>query len=850
MATKDGGREGEGICTTAGSHENQEEEYKKKMEDLREAGEARNQEYRELIVLILQEIGGSALSQFLKTQPHDDENSILFFWKDELESAVRTLASTRQTGRVKERYWKRLQAKSKDNQRLLFALRQAEERAYITAGTIMENNLELPSEEHTEEMKERDITPDRSEGEEEIRVITRSMPPGAPTIDDDRRKSKVRFSLPTPVSTDRHQDVPSVDRNPAVPNSSPSKPPRSIEVQTDLSLAPTALTPVFTNQKLRKGEDPIGIMLTNQVSVVPHTTNPTPESTPGKGTPGQTSLTYQKRKSPQTKTLDSGKSTLVERRREPGAKQSSQEPQVVTGGEGDRAGEASTTKPGGRPPRYRRHSGGTSHPLPGAADDLVDQLYDLGRPEDQPAPTPPGPVQVFEAKYKRWDLLPGALAHMNQYTSIPLDNKDMNFPLPMEHPDNFIAWVRAAADPETFGSPFNPTSISSMPLFVDIREEDFYELSKVAELAVSCRGSARRQRPSAFSTETLHVTTADKYLEEERKKGVEVYLPFWPRPEFTQLMVGTMMKAVKSLMKHGPKSYSVEQLYKRDLAIFAMVLAMKNKVDLGTPLTDEVFTQLWVTGLGIGDNANAFRGFLVEAFLRQDIDLVNPHGVTVITGNCIQKFAILYHAHLLKEILDNIKEPADTFPPKVKRQRRRGEESESDDEPNDPNDDSFEYLDELEGQALGQAMARGKEKVKTVSLEFPRLNKIIQLRIKDFAMLTANALKVDQKFIQRADRVPHVPACIDLLTRFNGEYPTYMCLAWLALGRSPPTPRSVPACDLVQSPFKPPMHVVLEYVLKLPVEGEITRRERIAHECYGKAPFQFPVMAIPLTSPA
>ncbi|KAL3697854.1 hypothetical protein R1sor_011930 [Riccia sorocarpa] len=210
----------------------------------------------------------------------------------------------------------------------------------------------------------------------------------------------------------------------------------------------------------------------------------------------------------------------------------------------------------------------------------------------------------------------------------------------MEHPDNFISWVKAAADPETFGSPFNPTSISGMPLFVDIREEDFYELSKVAVLA-------------------------DKYLEEERKKGVEVYLPFWPRPEFTQLMVGTVMKAVKRLMKHGPKSYSVEQLYQRDLAIFAMVLAMKNKVDLGTPLSDEVFTQLWLTGLGIGDNANAFQGFLIEAFLRQDIDLVNPHGATVITGNCIQKFAILYHAHLLKEILDNIQEPADEVPPKV-----------------------------------------------------------------------------------------------------------------------------------------------------------------------------------------
>ncbi|KAL3691646.1 hypothetical protein R1sor_005297 [Riccia sorocarpa] len=356
------------------------------------------------------------------------------------------------------------------------------------------------------------------------------------------------------------------------------------------------------------------------------------------------------------------------------------------------------------------------------------------------------------------------------------------------------------------------------------------------------------------------------------------------------------MKAVKRLMKHGPKSYSVEQLYQRDLAIFAMVLAMKNKVDVGTPLSDEIFTQLWLTGLGIGDNGDAFRGFLIEAFLRQDIDLVNPHGATVITGNCIQKFTILYHAHLLKEILDNIKEPADQVPPKVyyshrictreemsnllrmeryslaraasqedklevksllhvvrqrwheleehteklannwvdrvmtqwihwndvtpripeaslqeevvrccgppqpkkvKRQRRRGEESESDDdEPNNPNEYSFDYLDELEGQALGQALSRGKEEVKTVSLKFPKLNKIIQLRIKDFAMPTAHALKVDQKFILRADRVPHVPACIDLLTRFNGEYPTDMCLAWLALGRSPPTPLSVPADKL------------------------------------------------------
>ncbi|KAL3689325.1 hypothetical protein R1sor_015634 [Riccia sorocarpa] len=126
---------------------NQEEEYKKKMEELREAREVRNQGYRDIMGMMLQEIeGGSALSQFLKTQPQGDENSILFFWREELEKAVHKLASMRQEGRMKERYCKRLQAKSKDNQRLAFALRQAEERADVMAGTIMENNLELPSE--------------------------------------------------------------------------------------------------------------------------------------------------------------------------------------------------------------------------------------------------------------------------------------------------------------------------------------------------------------------------------------------------------------------------------------------------------------------------------------------------------------------------------------------------------------------------------------------------------------------------------------------------------------------------------------------------------------------------------
>ncbi|KAL3697855.1 hypothetical protein R1sor_011931 [Riccia sorocarpa] len=265
MATNDGGRKGEDICTIAGSHE--------KMEELREAGEIRNQGYRDIMGMILQEIeGGSALSQFLKTQPQGDENSILFFRREELEKAVHRLASMRQEGRMKERYWKRLQAKSKDNQRLAFALRQAEEMADVMAGTIMENNLELPSEEHTDTLKERDITPDRSEGEEEIREVTRSILPGAPTIDDDQRKSK-------------------------------------------------------------------------------------------------------------------GKQIVQETQAQPG--------QLVNH------------------PSSEDIVGGTSHPLPGAVDDLVDQLYDLDRPEDQPTPTPPRPARVFEAKYKRWDLLPEALSHMN-----------------------------------------------------------------------------------------------------------------------------------------------------------------------------------------------------------------------------------------------------------------------------------------------------------------------------------------------------------------------------------------------------------------------------------------------------
>ncbi|KAL3692362.1 hypothetical protein R1sor_006013 [Riccia sorocarpa] len=915
-----------------------EEDHKKRIDTRIEEEGIRNKQYQDLITIMLQEIeGGSASSQYLKirnSQQPEERSTVVSPWAEELQKATENLARLRQAERAKNRYWSRLEIKSKDNQRLAHLQQQANERVDTLADLMMENDMEIPPEDDTPvRRKEREITPDKSEGEEEVRTITRSIPPNLAEqaasipesiLEEQRRKSKVYLSTLTPITPVSNQNSFTTDRNPAVQDRSPVTL-REIEVQTDMSLTPTALTPVFTNQELIKEEDPLGIKLTHQVPLTSSTTNTPPESAPGSKIPGQTSLVYTRKKSPQKKIPDTGKIHLVERRSEPGAEQSSQEPKVDSGDGHQGRHQLVTNKPEPSPdmerpkgltidktrgrdlkisiprdvdtpltpkskqgkeiiqekPVHQDQVGnpqdpedtveGTSQSLPRAADDLVDQIYDLNRPEDQPTPTQPdGPVRVFKKKYK---------------------------------------------------SPFNPTNISGTPLFVEIRDEDYYELSTVADLA-------------------------EGYLEDERRKGVEVFLPFWPRPEFTHLMVGTVMKAVKRIMKHGPKSYSLEQLYQRDLAIFTMILAMKNKVDVGTPLTDEVFTQLWITGLGTGDNGNAFRGFLVEAFLRQDIDLEHPHGVTVITRNCIQKFAIMYHLHLLKEVTDNMKTPPNTAPTppkvyyfhrictreemaslvemeryqlakaasdedkrevktllqevrkkwheleeftgmitgnwvnrvmdrwihwndvtprmpeaslqdeivrccgppepkKIRRQRKKGDESSSDDdEPNDPNEDSFDYLDELEGQALGQALSRDKVEVKTVSLELPKVAKIMQLRVKDFAMPIAEALKVDQKFILRADRIPHVPSCIDLLTRFNGEYPTDMCLAWLALGRSPPAPMSIPSRDLVQSSFLPPMHLVPEYMLSLPIEGLIPRREGLTHAGYGKYPFQFPVMKI------
>ncbi|KAL3689958.1 hypothetical protein R1sor_016267 [Riccia sorocarpa] len=141
-----------------------EEDHKKRIDTRIEGEGIITRQYQDLITIMLQEIeGGSTLSQYLKvrnSQLPEEKSAVVSPWAEELQKATENLARIRQAERAKNRYWSRLEIKSKDNQRLAHLQHKANDRVDTLAGMMMENDMEIPPEDDTPaRRKEREITP-------------------------------------------------------------------------------------------------------------------------------------------------------------------------------------------------------------------------------------------------------------------------------------------------------------------------------------------------------------------------------------------------------------------------------------------------------------------------------------------------------------------------------------------------------------------------------------------------------------------------------------------------------------------------------------------------------------------
>ncbi|KAL3679067.1 hypothetical protein R1sor_022023 [Riccia sorocarpa] len=181
-------------------------------------------------------------------------------------------------------------------------------------------------------------------------------------------------------------------------------------------------------------------------------------------------------------------------------------------------------------------------------------------------------------------------------------------------------------------------------------------------------------------------------------------------------------------------------------------------------------------------------------------------------------------------------------PPKPRQARRRRSNDSLEDEEEDDEvlDDSYLFDDETDGLAVDYNP--GQDKVTTTAIRINTNRTMLEIVMPGFGLPRAHFVKIPKHIYVRAEDLPMVPACVDLLTQFNGEYPTDVCLLWLSLGRSGPEPEMVPAEDLVESGYPHPMESVPEYLLQQDWDGDIIRRQGLDHDCYRKFPFQFPVM--------